>query len=94
MVEVWSFQISIPGTDYRHKAMRIDDDAKGSMRFKKEDLKGTDKNFWLSDKIPHAFNYYNGGKITVEKLMMEAIILIHMECILQGFLREMILKRY
>ncbi|HEW1055363.1 TPA: S8 family serine peptidase [Streptococcus pneumoniae] len=55
------------GTDYRHKAMRIDDDAKGSMRFKKEDLKGTDKNFWLSDKIPHAFNYYNGGKITVEK---------------------------
>lgn len=55
------------GTDYRHKAMRIDDDAKASMRFKKEDLKGTDKNFWLSDKIPHAFNYYNGGKITVEK---------------------------
>ena len=55
------------GTDYRHKAMRIDDDAKDSMRFKKEDLKGTDKNFWLSDKIPHAFNYYNGGKITVEK---------------------------
>ena len=73
--------------------MRIDDDAKDSMRFKKEDLKGTDKNFWLSDKIPHAFNYYNGGKITVEKLMMEAIILIHMECILQGFLREMILKK-
>lgn len=31
------------GTDYRHKAMRIDDDAKASMRFKKEDLKGTDK---------------------------------------------------
>lgn len=55
------------GTDYRHKAMRIDDDAKASMRFKKEDLQGTDKNFWLSDKIPHAFNYYNGGKITVEK---------------------------
>lgn len=55
------------GTDYRHKAMRIDDDAKDSMRFKKENLKGTDKNFWLSDKIPHAFNYYNGGKITVEK---------------------------
>ena len=55
------------GTDYRHKAMRIDDDAKDSMRFKKEDLKGTDKNYWLSDKIPHAFNYYNGGKITVEK---------------------------
>ncbi|HEU8924121.1 TPA: S8 family serine peptidase [Streptococcus pneumoniae] len=55
------------GTDYRHKAMRIDDDAKASMRFKKEDLKGTDKNYWLSDKIPHAFNYYNGGKITVEK---------------------------
>ncbi len=55
------------GTDYRHKAMRIDDDAKSSMKFKKEDLKGTDKNFWLSDKIPHAFNYYNGGKITVEK---------------------------
>ena len=81
------------GTDYRHKAMRIDDDAKDSMRFKKEDLKGTDKNFWLSDKIPHAFNYYNGGKITVEKLMMEAIILIHMGCILQGFLREMILKK-
>lgn len=55
------------GTDYRHKAMRIDDDAKASMRFKKEDLKGTDKNYWLSDKIPHAFNYYNGGKITVER---------------------------
>ncbi len=55
------------GTDYRHKAMRIDDDAKADMRYKKEDLKGTDKNFWLSDKIPHAFNYYNGGKITVEK---------------------------
>ncbi|MBA1351666.1 S8 family serine peptidase [Streptococcus oralis subsp. oralis] len=55
------------GTDYRHKAMRIDDDAKDSMKFKKEDLKGTDKNYWLSDKIPHAFNYYNGGKITVEK---------------------------
>lgn len=33
----------------------------------KEDLKDADKNFWLSDKIPHAFNYYNGGKITVEK---------------------------
>ena len=55
------------GTDYRHKAMRIDDDAKGSMKFKKEDLKGTDKNFWLSDKTPSCFNYYNGGKITVEK---------------------------
>ena len=55
------------GTDYRHKAMRIDDDAKDSMKFKKDDLKGTDKNYWLSDKIPHAFNYYNGGKITVEK---------------------------
>ena len=55
------------GTDYRHKAMRIDDDAKPFMRYKKEDLQGTDKNFWLSDKIPHAFNYYNGGKITVEK---------------------------
>ena len=27
------------GTDYRHKAMRIDDDAKDSMRFKKEDLR-------------------------------------------------------
>ena len=81
------------GTDYRHKAMRIDDDAKDSMRFKKENLKGTDKNFWLSDKIPHAFNYYNGGKITVEKLMMEVIILIPMGCILQGFLREMILKK-
>ena len=40
MAEVWSFQISIRGTDYRHKAMRIDDDAKDSMRFKKEDLKG------------------------------------------------------
>ena len=24
------------GTDYRHKAMRIDDDAKDSMRFKKK----------------------------------------------------------
>ena len=24
------------GTDYRHKAMRIDDDAKASMRFKKK----------------------------------------------------------
>ena len=55
------------GTDYRHKAMRIDDDAKPFMRYKKEDLQGTDKDFWLSDKIPHAFNYYNGGKITVEK---------------------------
>lgn len=55
------------GTDYRHKAMRIDDDAKPYMRFKKEDMQGTDKDFWLSDKIPHAFNYYNGGKITVEK---------------------------
>ena len=55
------------GTDYRHKAMRIDDDAKPYMRYKKEDMKGTDKDFWLSDKIPHAFNYYNGGKITVEK---------------------------
>lgn len=55
------------GTDYRHKAMRIDEDAKSSMKYKKEDLQGTDKDFWLSDKIPHAFNYYNGGKITVEK---------------------------
>ena len=55
------------GTDYRHKAMRIDEDAKSSMKYKKDDLQGTDKDFWLSDKIPHAFNYYNGGKITVEK---------------------------
>ncbi len=55
------------GTDYRHKAMRIDDEAKPYMKYKKEDMKGTDKDFWLSDKIPHAFNYYNGGKITVEK---------------------------
>lgn len=55
------------GTDYRHKAMRIDEDAKSSMKYKKDDLQGTDKYFWLSDKIPHAFNYYNGGKITVEK---------------------------
>ncbi|MDU6065206.1 MAG: serine protease, partial [Anaerococcus sp.] len=30
------------GTDYRHKAMRIDDDAKPFMRYKKEDLQGTD----------------------------------------------------
>ena len=27
------------GTDYRHKAMRIDDDAKGSMKLKKRRLK-------------------------------------------------------
>lgn len=59
----------------------------------KEDLKGTDKNYWLSDKIPHAFNYYNGGKITVKNMMMVGIILTHMGCILQGFLLEMILKK-
>lgn len=55
------------GVDYRHKAMRIDEDALPYLKYKKEDLKGTDKDFWLSDKIPHAFNYYNGGKITIER---------------------------
>lgn len=55
------------GMDATHKAMRIDDDAKGSLKIKKEDLKGSDKEFWLSDKVPHSFNYLNGGKITTEK---------------------------
>lgn len=55
------------GVDYRHKAMRIDDDALEYIKYKKEDLKGSDKDYWLSDKIPHAFNYFNGGKITIEK---------------------------
>lgn len=51
------------GMDYRHKAMRIDDDAKPMMKIK------NDRNdpFWVSDKIPHAFNYLNGSKDTVEK---------------------------
>ena len=55
------------GMDASHKAMRIDDDAKGSLKLKKNDLKGSDKDFWLSDKVPHSFNYLNGGKITTEK---------------------------
>ena len=55
------------GMDASHKAMRIDDDAKSSLKIKKENLKGSDKEFWLSDKVPHSFNYLNGGKITTEK---------------------------
>ena len=55
------------GMDASHKAMRIDDDAKDSLKLKKNDLKGSDKEFWLSDKVPHSFNYLNGGKITTEK---------------------------
>ena len=55
------------GMDASHKAMRIDDDAKSSLKLKKNDLKGSDKEFWLSDKVPHSFNYLNGGKITTEK---------------------------
>lgn len=55
------------GMDASHKAMRIDDDAKNSLKLKKNDLKGSDKEFWLSDKVPHSFNYLNGGKITTEK---------------------------
>lgn len=55
------------GMDASHKAMRIDDDAKNSLKLKKKDLKGSDKEFWLSDKVPHSFNYLNGGKITTEK---------------------------
>lgn len=55
------------GMDASHKAMRIDEDAKGSLKLKKNDLKGSDKEFWLSDKVPHSFNYLNGGKITTEK---------------------------
>lgn len=55
------------GMDASHKAMRIDEDAKASLKLKKNDLKGSDKEFWLSDKVPHSFNYLNGGKITTEK---------------------------
>lgn len=55
------------GMDASHKAMRIDDDAKNSLKLKKNNLKGSDKEFWLSDKVPHSFNYLNGGKITTEK---------------------------
>lgn len=55
------------GMDASHKAMRIDEDAKGSLKLKKNDLKGSDQEFWLSDKVPHSFNYLNGGKITTEK---------------------------
>ncbi|VYU12933.1 S8 family serine peptidase [Peptoniphilus gorbachii] len=55
------------GMDASHKAMRIDDEAKNSLKIKKENLKGPDKEFWLSDKVPHSFNYLNGGKITTEK---------------------------
>lgn len=55
------------GMDASHKAMRIDDDAKNSLKIKKENLEGSDKEFWLSDKVPHSFNYLNGGKITTEK---------------------------
>ena len=55
------------GVDHRHKAMRLDDDAKPHMKIKKENLKGTDKKYWVSDKIPHAFNYYTGSKVTMEK---------------------------
>ena len=55
------------GMDASHKAMRIDDDAKNSLKLKKNNLKGSDKDFWLSDKVPHSFNYLNGGKITTEK---------------------------
>lgn len=47
--------------------MRLDDDAKPHMKIKKENLKGTDKKYWVSDKIPHAFNYYTGSKVTMEK---------------------------
>lgn len=55
------------GMDASHKAMRIDDEAKNSLKIKKENLKDPDKEFWLSDKVPHSFNYLNGGKITTEK---------------------------
>ena len=51
------------GMDYRHKAMRIDDDAKPMMKIKNN----RNDPFWVSDKIPHAFNYLNGSKDTVEK---------------------------
>lgn len=37
------------------------------MKYKKDDLQGTDRYSWLNDKIPRVLNYYNGGKITIGK---------------------------
>ena len=51
------------GMDYRHRAMRIDDLAIPAMKIKND---GSDP-FWVSNKVPHAFNYLNGGKDTIEK---------------------------
>lgn len=51
------------GMDATHRAMRIDPDALSVMK-----LKNNRKDpFWVSDKVPHAFNYMNGGKNTIEK---------------------------
>ncbi len=55
------------GMDASHKAMRLDDDAKETAKIKYEDLSPTDKEFYISEKVPHSFNYFNGGKITIEK---------------------------
>ena len=55
------------GMDASHKAMRLDDDAKKVAKVKLDNLSEADKNFYISEKVPHSVNYLNGGKITTEK---------------------------
>jgi len=51
------------GMDSTHRAMRIDPDALPAMKLKNNHHDP----FWVSDKVPHAFNYMNGGTNTIEK---------------------------
>ena len=50
------------GMDASHKAMRLDDDAKKVAKVKLDNLSEADKNFYISEKVPHSVNYLNGGK--------------------------------
>ena len=54
------------GMDYKHKDMRLDDDALSAAKIQEKNLKPEDKPFYLSPKVPRSFNYLSGGAITKE----------------------------
>ena len=54
------------GMDYKHKDMRLDNDALSAAKIQKKNLKPEDKPFYLSPKVPRSFNYLSGGVITKE----------------------------
>lgn len=54
------------GMDYKHKDMRLDDDALAAAKIQGNNLKPEDKAYYLSPKVPRSFNYLSGGTITKE----------------------------